>query len=270
MKKKNIGMVILGLLLFGNACTNMDKGNENKKALFYMEDAEKDDNGGGSYTYPTNKKYVEGSFDISEFTLYESDDYYEFFIKINSEFTNYDGNFEKWDTQMFDVYLKFGEGKYNMAISGRNVKFSEKWDKAVVIAPMKAHNLRRGIYDRNTEVSDYVSNYEDLARDIIVPDTYKIDYNTISAKISKDKIKGMEDLIGIQVFSMGFDSNSDKKNTFNMLVENYTGQNNFGGGTNFGGNPNVIDVLGENIKLSDYVSEEGYEIYPEIDFIEVK
>jgi hypothetical protein len=97
-----------------------------------------------------------------------------------------------------------------------------------------------------------------------------VDYNAITAKISKNKIGDLGNLIGIQVFSLGFDKDAKKKNTFNMLVENYTGQNNFGGGTNFDGNPNVIDILGSNEKLADYISEEGYEIYPTIDFIKVK
>lgn len=270
MNRIKIFTMICGALILGSACTNMENSEINKKALFYMEDVKNDDNGGGTYTYPTDKKYMEGSFDITEFTLYETEDYYEFYIKINSDFTNYEGNFEKWDTQMFDIYLKFDEGKHNMAVSGRNVKFTEKWDKAIVIAPIRTHDLRRVIYDKNGEVSDYVSNYEDLSRDILVPDTYVVDYNAITAKISKNKIGDLGNLIGIQVFSLGFDKDAKKKNTFNMLVENYTGQNNFGGGTNFDGNPNVIDILGSNEKLADYISEEGYEIYPTIDFIKVK
>ncbi len=83
-------------------------------------------------------------------------------------------------------------------------------------------------------------------------------------------MEGLEDLRGVQVFSLGFDLNADEDNTYNMTVEKFTGQFNFGGGSNYNGNPNVIDILGSNKILEDYLSEEGYEIYPTVDFIEIK
>ncbi len=270
MRKFKLATSIIGLLLFASACSNVDNANYKQKALFYTEDSLGDDSGPGAYTYPTDKIYLEGAFDIREFAIYEGEDYYEFFIRINRDFKNDKDYFGGWDVQMFDVYLQFDQGKHTMAVNGRNVKFSDKWNKAVVIAPERKTRVQREIYKKNTEVSDYVSDYEDIASDVIVPDTYIVDFDTLSARISKEKLEGLEDLRGVQVFSLGFDLNADEDNTYNMTVEKFTGQFNFGGGSNYNGNPNVIDILGSNKILEDYLSEEGYEIYPTVDFIEIK
>lgn len=270
MKRLKLISTIAALLVFASACSNVDSKEESKKTLFYMEDTINDDNGYGEYTYPTDKLYQEGSFDIEEFAIYETENYYEFYFKIGTNFKNDLDYFNGWDVQMFDVYLQLGEGKHTMALSGRNVKFNEKWDKAILISPERTTKVQREVYDKNTEVADCVSNYEDIARDVIIPETYMIDYDTISARVPKGELEGIENLKGVQAFSLGFDIKAGGDNTYNMLVEKYAGKANFGGGSNYDGNSNVIDMIGTNEKLKNYVSKEGYEIYPVVDFIKVK
>lgn len=269
MRKNSLNYLLLGILFLVAGCSSIENKNENKTVLFYFEDEIGDDKGPGTYTYPSDKIFDKKSLDIEEFVIYEGEDYYEFVIRIGSEFKNYTNNFANWDMQMFDIYLQLEDNKHKMAIAGRNVKFSEPWSKAIIIAPERRNNLQRAIYDNNTEVGDSISLYEDLSRDILIPDMQFADYNTVYARILKENLD-LSSLKAVQVFSMAFQRNNRENNTLNALVEEYTGQYNFGGGSNFNGNPNVIDILGENKKLGDYISEEGYEVYPIIDFIKVK
>lgn len=269
MKRFSVSFMLVALVLSLGACSSIEKKDEKKNVLFYFEDAISDDKGAGNYTYPSDKIFEKGSFDIQEFTIYEADDYYEFVIRIGSEFKNYTSKFANWDMQMFDIYLQLEDNKNTMAVSGRNVKFSEAWSKSIVIAPERQNNLKRAIYSKNTEVGDSISSYEDISRDIIVPNIQFADYNTVYARVLKSNLD-LSKLKAVQVFSMSYDGDAKNHNTLNSIVEEYTGQYNFGGGSNFYGNPNVIDILGDNKKLGDYISEEGYEVYPVIDFIKVK
>jgi len=269
MKRFSVSFMLVALVLSLGACSSIEKKDEKKNVLFYFEDAISDDKGAGNYTYPSDKIFEKGSFDIQEFTIYEADDYYEFVIRIGSEFKNYTSKFANWDMQMFDIYLQLEDNKNTMAVSGRNVKFSEAWSKSIVIAPERQNNLKRAIYSKNTEVGDSISSYEDISRDIIVPNIQFADYNTVYARVLKSNLD-LSKLKAVQVFSMPYDGDAKNHNTLNSIVEEYTGQYNFGGGSNFYGNPNVIDILGDNKKLGDYISEEGYEVYPVIDFIKVK
>lgn len=238
--------------------------------LFQMADKAQDDNGPGTYTYPTDRVFQPGSFDLVDFKVAEAGSNYEFYFTIPINFKNDWKNAGGFDVQMFDVYMNLGNGTHKQAISGRHVKFNEGWDVALVVGPAKDSRMRKEIDDKNMDVADDVSDFEDLTAETFIPDAIELEGNTLVAKIAKDKIGDLSQMKGIQVFVTGSEGYPTKTDTYNRVVNEYSAQWRFGGGTDYDGDPNVIDMLGDNSALGGYKSDEGVSEYPSIDLIPVK
>ena len=73
-----------------------------------ISDAEGDDNGPGSYTYPTNGAFAKGNFDMTQFDAYDDGDSYNFVTILATDINNpWGGN--GISTQQFDIYLRDGK-----------------------------------------------------------------------------------------------------------------------------------------------------------------
>ncbi len=240
------------------------------KVLFEMEDKAQDDNGPGTYTYPTDRVFSPGAFDLVNFKLAEAGDTYEFYFTIPIDFKNDWKNAGGWDVQMFDVYMNLGNTTHKQAINGRHVKFNDGWDVALFVGPGKESRMRKEVDDKNMDVADDVSDFEDLTAEIFLPDSIEIAGNTLVAKVAKDKIGDLSSLEGIQVFVTGSEGYPTKLDTYNRVVNEYSAQWRFGGGSDYDGDPNVIDMLGDNAALGNYKSDEGVSEYPAIDLVPVK
>lgn len=270
----NLLMIAGALLLVACSSAKENKDIEifNREIVFTAEDALGDDNGPGTYAYPTGRTYINGAYDLLELKVDNVDDTstdYEFTITINSYFKNDAEFFGGWDIQMFDIYLNTGEGKHRQAIAGRNLKIRDGWDKAVIVAPEREVRIKNKVFEENKEVSDDISDYEDLTGAIYLPDSIYVDNNKLIIRVSKDKLGSWNEVKGIQLFALGFTTDPSDDYTYNMDVEEFTGQNNFGGGTNYEGNSNVLDILGDNSKMADYKSEDGISEFAEVDLIKV-
>lgn len=268
-------LIISGaVLLVGCSSAKQEKEVEifNREIVFTAQDKIGDDNGSGSYVYPTGRTYIKGAYDLVELkvdNIDESSTDYEFTVTINNFFKNDKDYFGNWDIQMFDIYLNTGEGKFKQTISGRNLKIKDGWDKAVIVAPEREVRVKNKVFEENKEVSDNISDYEDLTGAIFLPDAVEVDNNKLIIRVSKEKLGSWSEVKGIQVFSLGFTTDSAEDYTYNMAVEEFTGQDNFGGGTNYEGDSNVIDILGDNSKMADYKAEEGIAEFAEVDLIKV-
>src|SRR5688572_11114666 len=64
-----------------------------KNAGFTIEDPKGDDDGPGTYKYPTDAVYKSGSFDITELQVVPSGNTVEFRIKVNAKID------DPWDSQ---------------------------------------------------------------------------------------------------------------------------------------------------------------------------
>ena len=119
------------------------------KAGIVVKDPEGDDHGPGSYTYPTDKVFKPGVFDLLKFKMTEGNDHWtlEFY------FRNLGGN--PWNApygfslQIIEVYLDFKKGGNTSAIKmfpdgpGSNVQLDPRhpWDLALRIAGWDYGNL---------------------------------------------------------------------------------------------------------------------------------
>ncbi|OQY08032.1 MAG: hypothetical protein B6I28_05195 [Fusobacteriia bacterium 4572_132] len=266
-----ISTLVAGLLLAGGCGkTSGTKDGGAKKVsgvIFAQTDIQGDDNGPGTYVYPTDKVFVPGVFDLTGVTIKDGGSTYDIDITIATDFKNDWTNAGGWDVQMFDVYLNLGTGNHKQTIAGRHVKIEEGWDKAILIGPDKPTRMQKEIDDKNIDVADDISDFETLVDDILLPDEIQTMGNTISIKISKEKLGDLSTLQGTQVFLVGSEGYPTKTDTYNRVVNEYAAQWRIGGGSDYLGDPNVMDILGDNSKLGAYKSDEGVSEYPTVNMI---
>ncbi|MEA3552678.1 glucan 1,4-alpha-glucosidase [Pseudarthrobacter sp. C1] len=96
-----------------------------------LQDPSGDDNGPGSYTYPSNPAYVPGAFDLTGVDVYDADDNYAFVTTIAGEVTNPWGG-QGISHQRINVYLSNGDTTPTPALPGTNMNVEDAWDSVVV------------------------------------------------------------------------------------------------------------------------------------------
>lgn len=267
MKKIILGS-FLAMMILATGCSKTDTRLITNKKVFAMKDIIGDDNGNGNYEYPTSKMIKKGDLDIKEFEILENKENYIFKITIKNRVTNLDDNFRNWDNQMFDIYIQYADGFHNQAIAGRNVKFSQKWDKVVLIAPERVNRLYRSIYKENREISDDKTEYDNLTQDVIIPQEQYAKKRVFTAVLPKKAIR-YNKIKKVALLSLGFTREFVEGNSYNRVVNRYRSQESFGGGTNYLGDSNVIDLLGDNSTLKNFKSFEGITEFATIDMIDI-
>lgn len=276
MGKKIKSLFIIILILISVGCSNNSKKEEknlknyiekeDEKIIIYTKDIIDDDNGYGTYIYPTKETFKKGDFDLLSFMITETKYTYNFYIMIKNDFKNEWLMPLGWDVQMFDIYLNCGENKHKQTIAGRNVKMNEGWDNAILIAPEIQSKMIIELAKSNN-VKDDISQAEALEKSVILAENVNISENILIAKLDKKLLPNMKNLKGYQVFVLGSDGYAMQNHTFSRLVIEKEDVWKFGGGTNYHGNPNVIDILGKNEKLSNYISTKDRIEFTSIDLI---
>jgi len=102
-----------------------------------LQDPAGDDDGPGTYTYPTNPVYAPGTFDLTGVDVYDAGDSYRFVTTIAGEITNPFGG-QAISHQRVNVYLR-GDGPASPgtadpapALPGTNVDLAAAWDSVIV------------------------------------------------------------------------------------------------------------------------------------------
>jgi glucan 1,4-alpha-glucosidase len=110
---------------------------EERTVLYYgskiggLVDPAGDDNGPGSYTYPTNPVYVPGAFDLTAVDVYDAGNNYAFVSTIAGEVTNPWGG-QGISHQRINVYLSNGKEEATPALPGTNINLEHAWDAVIV------------------------------------------------------------------------------------------------------------------------------------------
>jgi carbohydrate-binding DOMON domain-containing protein len=205
-----------------------------------FKDPTGDDNGPGSYTYPTDSVYKRGSFDITDFTVTKKGDKVDFDVTVNSPLEDPWGMKTGFSTQMIFIYIDTepGEGKgFTDSAPGLNVKFapSDAWDKLVIVSPQPPGTVK-------TEVSQKMPAGEQGA--VIVPNRIKGAGRTISTTVDLAALGGGDpSQWGYQVVMQSNEGFPDKADLLTRKVNEYEGQHRFGGGTDSDCDPHAIDIL---------------------------
>lgn len=240
------------------------------KVVFEKADAKGDDNGAGTYTYPTDRVFSPMAFDLTNFQIADAGANYNFIFTIATEFKNEWKNPGGWDVQMFDVYLNLGTGKFKHTVSGRHLKIAEGWDVAMVVGPDKATRMAKEIADKNEEVFDDVTPAENIAKSVLIPDSVTVKGNTLIAVIAKDKVGDISKLNGVQAFVLGSEGYPNKGDTYNRVVNEFSAQWRFGGGSDYDGDSNCMDILGDNAAMANYKSDEGVSEFATVNLVDRK
>jgi carbohydrate-binding DOMON domain-containing protein len=204
-----------------------------------FKDPAGDDNGPGTYTYPTDSVYKRGSFDITEFSVNKKGDKVDFDVTVNSPLEDPWGMKTGFSTQMVFIFIdtdgKEGSGSTD-APPGLNVKFAptDAWDRLVILSPQAPGRVK-------DEVSQKASA---MQSSIVIPNRVKGAGRTISGTVDLAQLGGGDpSQWGYQVVMQSNEGFPDKGDLLTRKVNEYEGQHRFGGGTDSDCDPHAIDIL---------------------------
>ncbi len=237
-----------------------------------LADPTGDDNGPGTYLYPTDAVYTSGSFDITEFEVVPQGDTVEFRVKVNARIED-PWDSAAWGGNGFSVQMAMihidtdgqpGSGATE-GLPGTNVRFApeEAWDKVVVISPQGPTRV-------NSEIELKAAQHKDR---IVVPRVTRVSGRTLVAVVDTAALGGAPQASwGYQVLMQSNEGFPDKGDLLTRKVNESEGQHRFGGGSDYDNDPHVLDILvpggGDQVArqheiLSKYNKEGGEAARPE-------
>lgn len=199
-----------------------------------------DDNGPGSYTYPTDKAYAKGSFDLTEFAVTTKGDRVNFAVTVNSPLKDVWAMRSGFSVQMVFIFIQTdnrqGHGFVD-SVPGLNVKFdpADAWDKLVILSPQPAVRVE-------SEIEQKVDPAQRSS--IIVPDRARGKDRTISASVDLAQLGGGDpSKWGYQVIVQSNEGFPEDRDLLTRRVNEVEEQHRFGGGTDDDCDPHAIDIL---------------------------
>ena len=210
---------------------------------FTMSDPQGDDNGPGTYKYPTDKVYKAGSFDITEFQVVPGKDTVEFRVKVAAKIED-PWDSKSWGGNGFSLQMVFihidtdhkAKSGVTDGVPGTNVRFAPKeaWDRVVIISPQGAPKLGAEIGLKAAA----------MQKNIIVPKTTSASENTLIAVVDTAQLGGPPKATwGYQVLMQSNEGFADKKDLFTRKINESVGEHRFGGGSDYDNDPHVIDMF---------------------------
>lgn len=205
-----------------------------------FKDPTGDDNGPGTYTYPTDSVYKKGSFDLTDLTVKQKGDKVEFNVSVNTNLEDPWRMGTGFSVQMVFIFIDNKAGGHKEGLSGLNVGFADgsEWDKVVILSPQPTGRVKDEVGQKAGGVKD----------DVIVPNRVKGAGRTISGTVDLAQLGGEGDVTkwGYQVVMQSNEGFPDGKDLLTRKVNEYEGQHRFGGGTDSDCDPHAMDILGDD------------------------
>lgn len=211
-------------------------------------DPKGDDDGPGTYKYPTDAVYKKGSFDLVDVAIKDAGDTYEITLGVNAPFED-PWNSAKWPTpgngyslQMFQIYVDNAAGGEKDALPGMNATFAEDsgWEKVIIVSPQA-----------NKEIASRVEQKAKALKDkVVLPSKVSAKGKKVTAIVKKSdvgEIKGLQILVSS---NEGYD-NQPNNGILARIVNEYEGKDRFGGGDDGDADPNFVDCLAGKGKGGD-------------------
>jgi carbohydrate-binding DOMON domain-containing protein len=204
-----------------------------------------DDNGPGTYKYPTDAVYKPGSFDITNVEIVTVGDTVEFRVTVASRIED-PWDSKAWGGNGFSVQMAIihldtdhvaGSGVQD-GIPGTNVRFKpeEAWDRVVLISPQGPARV-------NSEIETKAPQWKDR---IIVPRLTRASGRTLTAVVDAAQLGGpVKKSWGVNVLMQSNEGFPDKGDLLTRKVNEFEGQHRFGGGTDYNNDPQVLDILAD-------------------------
>jgi carbohydrate-binding DOMON domain-containing protein len=198
-----------------------------------------DDNGPGTYTYPTDAVYKPGSFDLTSFKMKMSGGKYQIDIGVNAALEDKCWSMQYgFCVQMVFVFIKADPATgHTDGLPGLSLQFAKDsaWNKCVIVSPQPSTRVK-------SEVEKKVA--KGLQPDIVIPDHVRGSGRVISAWVNaKDLPAGDITKWGYQVLMQSNEGFPEADQLLTRRVNEYEGQHRFGGGNDYHCNPQVMDIL---------------------------
>jgi hypothetical protein len=202
-----------------------------------------DDDGPGTYTYPTDKVYTRGSFDLRKLEVVPKGDTVEFHLTLNRVIED-PWDSKAWGGNGFSVQMAFihldtdhvaGSG-VTVGLPGTNVRFApeEAWDRCVILSPQGPTRV-------NGEIEAKAAEHKDR---IVVPKITRAVGKKLIAVVGTDQLGGLPAAgWGYQVLMQSNEGFPAKTDLLTRKVNEYEGQHRFGGGTDYDNDPQVMDIF---------------------------
>lgn len=197
-----------------------------------------DDDGPGTYKYPTDRAYKPGSFDLTGLKVVQQGDKVTFEVSFASELADPWGMGAGFAVQLAFVHVQAaaGKGAFTEGLPGTNVAFApdSAWDKVVLVSPQKA-------FRQQQEVRQKVD--AKMAAAVVTGDA-RGKGKAVSVTVDRKLLpEGDPAGWGYQVLVQSNEGFPDKNDLMTRKVNEFEGQHRFGGGNDGDCDPHVIDVL---------------------------
>jgi carbohydrate-binding DOMON domain-containing protein len=225
-----------------------------------IDDPAHDDNGPGSYTYPTDPAYTKGSFDLRRFEILDRGGDVEMRVEVGAPIED-PWNSKSWggngfSVQMVQVYIdtdhKVGSGELK-ALPGINVQFepASAWEKVVVLSPQPKSRI----------LAEAAQKARAQKQRIVVPKRTWVSGKQIFALVAKQDLGGAPQKgWGYQVVMQSNEGYPDAGDFLSRKVNEYAGQHRFGGGTDYDCDPHVLDILAGSGSGGDDEAQKQHDI----------
>lgn len=195
-----------------------------------------DDDGPGTYKYPTDRAYKPGSFDLTGLKVTQKGDKVTFEVSVNSELADPWGMGVGYAVQMAFIHIKTGPGGFTEGLPGTNVAFApeDAWNKVVIVSPQKPFRVQQELRQK----------VDAKMREAAITGDSRGKGKTISMTVDR-KLLPEGDLTtwGWQVLMQSNEGFPDKNDLLTRKVNEFEGQHRFGGGNDGDCDPHVLDVL---------------------------
>jgi carbohydrate-binding DOMON domain-containing protein len=209
-------------------------------------DPKGDDNGPGSYVYPTKGDYKKGSFDLTNLDIKDKGADLEITITVAAAIED-PWDSAKWPTpgngfslQMFQLYVdtdgKPGSGEAT-ALPGMNATFADdsRWEKVVFISPQA-----------NKEITSRLEQKAKVLKDkVVLPSKVSAKGKKVTAIVKKSDLGVDPQKASYQLLvasNEGYDTQPNN-GVLARTVNEFEGEHRFGGGDDGDVDPNFIDCL---------------------------
>jgi len=209
-----------------------------------FKDPTGDDDGPGTYVYPTDAVYAPGSFDLTGFSVEVKGSDAVFTVEFRTRIG------DPWDSkswsppgngfslQFVQVYIdqdhKSGSG-FRDALPGINARFRPEsaWEKVVLISPQGRQRLE----------SEVATKAGPLKTGVVIPKSVRVQGRSLVATVPLKDLGGAPAGWGYGVLVQSNEGYPSAKDLLTRKVNEIAGAHRFGGGSDWDCDPHVIDLL---------------------------